>query len=180
MAGNGVRRVTGAGRWLRPVARADSIYDVDLHALAAGGIRGVILDADNTIVPWGARSAPPELAAWIGAARSAGLSLCIVSNTLGGRVGRLAQDLGIPAVTGALKPRRRAFRRALALMGTQPAETALVGDQVFTDILGGNRLGLHTILVRPQSPREFLLTRLVRLGERLILGGRGRQGRGGA
>lgn len=163
------------GRWLRPDAEADSIYAVDPSALRARGIRGVILDLDNTIVPWGAWDVPAALGPWIAAARSAGLRLCIVSNNAGARVAHLAAALDLPAVPGAWKPRRRALRRALGLMGTAPDATALIGDQVFTDVLGGNRLGLHTILVRPQARREFVLTRLTRLAERLV--GRARGGR---
>lgn len=163
------------GRWLRPDAQADSIYAVDPSVLHARGIRGVILDLDNTIVPWGAWDAPATLGPWIAAARAAGLRLCIVSNNAGARVAHLAATLDLPAVAGAWKPRRRALRRALGLMGTAPDATALIGDQVFTDVLGGNRLGLHTILVRPQARREFVLTRLTRLAERLV--GRARGGR---
>ena len=160
------------GRWLRPDSRSDSVYDISPRALVACGIRGVILDLDNTLVPWGARAAPPELFGWITAGRTEGLRFCIVSTNRGPRVARLAAALGLPAVTGALKPRRGALRRALGVMGTTPTTTALVGDQLFTDILGGNRLGLHTILVRPQSKREFILTRLVRWAERLVPTGR--------
>jgi uncharacterized protein len=155
-------------RWLRPAAQVPTIYDIDLAALRARGIRGVILDLDNTIVPWGAREVGLRLPTWIAEARAADLRLCIVSNNRGSRVTAIADRLGLPVVTWALKPRRRAIRRALVVMGTTPDATALVGDQVFTDILGGNRLGLHTILVRPQSQREFILTRLVRLLERLL------------
>ncbi len=160
------------GRWLRPDSHSESVYTIHLRALVARGIRGVILDLDNTLVPWGARAAPPELVAWIASGRREGLRFCIVSNNRGARVTQLAAALGVPAVAGALKPRRGALRRALSVMGTIPQTTALVGDQLFTDILGGNRLGLHTILVRPQSPKEFLLTRLVRRVERRFLGGR--------
>ncbi len=156
-------------RWLRPAAQVPTIYDIDLAALRARGIRGVILDLDNTIVPWGAREVGVRLPTWIAAAQAADLRLCIVSNNRGSRVTAIANRLGLPVVTWALKPRRRAIRRALVVMGTTPDATALVGDQVFTDILGGNRLGLHTILVRPQSHREFILTRLVRLVERLLV-----------
>lgn len=159
-------------RWLRPVSRVDSIYEIDLAALRAQGIQGVVLDLDNTIVPWGARQASPELATWVASARTLGFRLCIVSNNRGPRVAQLAAALGVPAVAGAWKPRRTALLRALSLMGTTPAGTALVGDQLFTDILGGNRLGLHTILVRPQSRREFFLTRMVRLIEGGVLGER--------
>ncbi len=159
-------------RLLRPASQVQSVYAIDLRLLEARGIRGMILDLDNTIVPWGTWSATPELAAWIAAARDAGFRLCIVSNNAGPRVRHLAAALGLPAVAAALKPGRAALLRALRLLGTTPATTALVGDQLFTDILGGNRLGLHTILVRPQSGREFPLTRLVRLAERLVLGPR--------
>lgn len=158
------------GRWLRPDAEADSIYAVDPSALRARGIRGVILDLDNTIVPWGAWDVPQALGPWIAAARAVDLRLCIVSNNAGARVAHIAAALDLPAVTGAWKPRRHALRRALRMMGTAPDATALIGDQVFTDVLGGNRLGLHTILVHPQSAREFPLTRLTRLAERLVIG----------
>lgn len=157
-------------RWLRPSSQVSTVYDIDLPALRARGIRGLILDLDNTIVPWGAREVSPKLPVWIAAARDADLQLCIVSNNMGRRVTAIAKRLGLPVVAGALKPRRRALRRALVVMGTTPEATALVGDQLFTDILGGNRLGLHTILVRPQGRKEFGFTRLVRLIERLLLG----------
>jgi HAD superfamily phosphatase (TIGR01668 family) len=158
-------------RWLQPASQVPTVYDIDLAALHAQGIRGLILDLDNTIVPWGSRQPGPQLPGWIAAAREAGLRLCIVSNNMGSRVEALATMLGLPVVTGALKPRRKALRRALTVMGTTADATALVGDQVFTDILGGNRLGLHTILVRPQGRREFLLTRFVRIIERALLRG---------
>jgi len=159
-------------RWLRPSSRVSTVYDIDLGALRARGIRGVILDLDNTIVPWGVHEVSPRLSGWIATAQDADLRLCIVSNNMGRRVTAIAARLGLPIVAGALKPRRRALRRAMTVMGTTPEATALVGDQLFTDILGGNRLGLHTILVRSQSREEFMLTRLVRLVERFLLRGR--------
>jgi HAD superfamily phosphatase (TIGR01668 family) len=162
------------GRWLRPDLEAESLYAIDPAALRARGIAGVILDLDNTIVPWGAWEAPAAFGPWIAAARAADLRLCIVSNNSGPRVAHLAAVLDLPAVTSAWKPRRRALRRALGLMGTPAAATALIGDQRFTDVLGGNRLGLHTILVPPQTRREFPLTYLTRLLERLVAGRRRR------
>lgn len=158
-------------RWLRPASQVPAVVDIDLIALQTRGIRGIILDLDNTIVPWGSREVSPLLAGWISRARDAGIRLCIVSNNMGGRVTRIAATLGLPIVTGALKPRRKALRRALSVMGTTPEATALVGDQLLTDILGGNRLGVHTILVRPQARREFVVTRLARLVERILLRG---------
>ena len=159
------------GRWLRPDAEADSIYAIDPTALRARGIRGVILDLDNTIVPWGAWDVPQALGPWIAAARAVGLRLCIVRNNIGSRVARLAAALDLPIVPATLmawKPRRGPLRRAIEIMSTSPETTALVGDQRLTDILGGNRLGLYTILVHPLTDRGFVLTRFTRLAERLI------------
>jgi HAD superfamily phosphatase (TIGR01668 family) len=68
-----------------------------------------------------------------------------------------------------VKPRRRAFRRALHIMELTSQETAVIGDQIFTDVLGGNRLGLYTILVTPISEKEFIWTRLMRKLERFVL-----------
>lgn len=148
--------------WL-PAARHETIYDVDPRQLTSRGLRGLILDLDNTLVPWGVREAPDALGVWVQRARDAGLQLCIVSNSGGKRVVAFANALGVPVFTAAWKPHSGKLRRALALMGTTTDTTALVGDQVFTDVFGGNCLGLYTILVRPLSRREFVLTRLGRM-----------------
>jgi HAD superfamily phosphatase (TIGR01668 family) len=76
----------------------------------------------------------------------------------------------IPSVTRAIKPRKSPFRRAMKMLGMTPGETAVVGDQIFTDILGGNRLGLYTILVVPMPGKEYWATELInRRLERLVL-----------
>ncbi|MDD3705135.1 MAG: HAD hydrolase-like protein [Clostridiaceae bacterium] len=75
----------------------------------------------------------------------------------------------LPAVYKAIKPSKTAFRRAMKLMNSVPANTAVIGDQIFTDVLGGNRLGLYTILVAPISDKEFIWTRIIRKLERHIL-----------
>lgn len=154
---------------LYPRKHLDSIFDLNTAELRSRGIRGIIADMDNTLVPWNDRSVYPRLAAWFARLKKEGFRLCIVSNNTRERGGRLALDLGIPAIWYAVKPRRRAFRRALELMDLTAPETAVLGDQIFTDVLGGNRLGLYTILVRPLSDREFFWTRFVRKLERLVL-----------
>ena len=73
-------------RWLRPASQVPTVVDIDLIALQTRGIRGIILDLDNTIVPWGTREVSPLLTGWISRAQNAGLRLCIVSNNMGGRV----------------------------------------------------------------------------------------------
>jgi len=154
---------------LSPNKHLNSIYELDTEELRSRGIRGIIADMDNTLVPWNDRTVYPQLASWLAHLKEEGFRLCIVSNNSRERGGQLACDLGIPAVWYAVKPRRRAFRRALQIMGLTSQETAVIGDQIFTDVLGGNRLGLYTILVTPISDKEFIWTRFMRKLERMVL-----------
>lgn len=155
-------------KWLTPHWYAPSLADLEVRDLEAAGIRGVILDLDNTLVAWEAAGPTTEVRAWMERLRGAQIRVCIVSNNFRGRSRRIASDLGVPVVAWAVKPIPWAFRRAMTIMGTAPAQTALVGDQLFTDMLGGNLLGVRTILVDPLSMREFPTTRLVRAVERLF------------
>ncbi len=142
------------------------------------GIRGVILDLDNTLVPWRGAEISPEVAEWVSQMRAAELRLCIVSNThRPERLRRLADAFTIPYIPGSDKPRRRGFLRALEVMETGPRETAVVGDQMMTDVWGGNRCGLMTVLVERLTRDEFFGTRLVnRTLEGLLLKRLRRQG----
>ena len=95
--------------------------------------------------------------------------MCVASNTRNNRrLEQLARDLQIDFVKGVVKPRRGGLTRAMAAIGTTPSNTAVIGDQIFTDVLGGNRTGLLTILVRPIDKREFFGTRISRAVERLL------------
>lgn len=152
---------------LRPDRYFGSLHDVDFEHLIDLGIRGLVFDLDNTLIAWGDDSISEELASKVDQLRQLGFGICIVSNNLGGRVAAVSRRLGIPAASGALKPFARAYARALEILGTESSETALIGDQLFTDILGGNLAGLYTILVDPIGEREFPTTRLVRLFERM-------------
>lgn len=155
---------------MTPALYLPSVFSLDLDKLASRGIRGLILDLDNTLIEWNAPLPNPPLVEWMTRVREKGFLACIVSNNRKGRVTTFGRDLGIPAIPSATKPRRGAFLEAMKLMGTSHAETAVIGDQIFTDVLGGNRLGLYTILVVPITRREFIGTRFVRRIERLVLG----------
>lgn len=147
----------------------NSIYDLDLAFLKKKGIKGIITDLDNTLVVWNVCQVEEPLEKWLFAVKEADFKLCILSNNSSGRVDDFAAKIGVPAVSKAVKPRRIGFRRALKQMGLKASETAVLGDQLFTDILGGNRAGLFTILVTPLSQKEFIGTRLVRQVERILL-----------
>ena len=154
---------------LYPRLYLESIYYINGSNLWQLGIRGLIFDLDNTIVPWKAKNFSPQMTSWLLAMKAQGFKLSVVSNARSKRVSSLLEPLGIPAIALAGKPARRAFLLAMAAMETKTMETAVIGDQLFTDILGGNRLGLFTILVNPLSTKEFLGTKLMRNIERVFL-----------
>ncbi|HBL50350.1 MAG TPA: YqeG family HAD IIIA-type phosphatase [Firmicutes bacterium] len=154
---------------LKPRHCAPSVMELDLAHLKKQGIQAIILDLDNTIVEWGVTHVSPELIAWVAKLKKDGFKLCILSNGMPSRVQLVARKLGIPAVPRAIKPRRGAFLKALSLLGTSCDKTAVIGDQLFTDIFGGNRCALYTILTPPLSKREFLYTRMVRIIEKMVL-----------
>ncbi len=155
---------------LRPHRLAVTVIELDCHELAACGIRGVILDLDNTLTPWRSSDIAPEVEGWIRALHQVNIRACILSNSASNRrVKPVAERLGLPWISRAVKPLPYGYRRAMQLLQTTPETTAVVGDQVFTDILGGNRLGLYTVLVDPIFPREAWTTALLqRPLERLI------------
>ena len=156
-------------RLLSPNFFLDSIYELNLEKLHNDGVKGLIFDLDNTILAWNSTLVPQDVIGYFKTLHGSGFKICIVSNNTKTRVLDMAKVLGIPAISKAIKPRRKAFRRAMNIMGTNSASTAVIGDQIFTDILGGNRLGLQTILISPITRKEFIGTQLVRRVERVIL-----------
>jgi hypothetical protein len=137
------------------------LFDINVDSLYKAGIRGILFDLDNTIIPRNSDVFSAEVGSWLKEIRSRNFKVCIISNNNAKRVSKLAGELDLPAICYAIKPRRKPFRQALKLLGTCPEQTAVVGDQVFTDILGGNRLGMFTILVAPMNEKEFWATRLI-------------------
>ncbi|MDO8585895.1 MAG: YqeG family HAD IIIA-type phosphatase [Armatimonadota bacterium] len=153
-----------------PSAFASSLSGIDLDDLRARGIDFLILDLDNTLAEWQRYEIPDATAAWVKSAQDRGMKLCIASNTRNSRrLESIAGRLGVYSICRALKPRMRGFALAMELMGAVRARTAVIGDQILTDIFGGNRAGLYTILVPPMHPREFIGTKLSRIVERLLL-----------
>lgn len=127
-----------------------SIYDIDLSALKGAGVTLLLADLDNTLVPYGVAVATDEVRAWNETLKAEGITLFVLSNNRHANRPRIfSEDLGIPFIGHAGKPGPGAFFRAMEQMGVSPRQTAIVGDQIFTDVLGGNRAGVTTILVKP-------------------------------
>lgn len=156
-------------KYLFPDLYVETVLDLPLDKLYEIGIRAFILDLDNTVTEWNSMEVRSEIVIWLNQIKEGGFQACIASNNGKERVVAVAEKLGIPFVSKAGKPRRKAFVRALDVMQAEPAETAVVGDQVFTDILGGNRMNLFTILVVPINSHEFFGTQIVRRFERFVL-----------
>jgi hypothetical protein len=135
---------------LAPNYRFPSIMHIDLARLRAQGVKLLLADLDNTLVPYGVAAPTQEIREWKAALEREGLTLFLLSNSRKpGRAQRFAEDLGIPYEGHAGKPKSGGFRRAMERMGATPQETAIVGDQIFTDVWGGNNAGVLTLLVKP-------------------------------
>ncbi len=157
-------------RFLMPDVLVEKVLDIDLGDLKDCGFDTLIMDLDNTLVGWRAKSVSDEIVSWLRNAEEMGFKLCIVSNcALSGRVAKFSRLMGIPALPKAIKPRRKTLMRAVKMLGSMVENTVVIGDQIFTDILGGNRLGAYTILVRPVDRREFGTTLIQRLAEKFVL-----------
>lgn len=120
------------------------------HALRAKGITLVLADLDNTLVAYKIPTPPPEVVAWKDTLAQAGIQLFILSNSRKpGRAQHFAQALDVPYQGRSGKPRRAGYLAAMERMGATPAQTVMVGDQIFTDILGANNAGIAPLLVQP-------------------------------
>jgi hypothetical protein len=147
----------------------DSLLDIPLEELSAAGLRAFIFDLDNTITEWNSQELRAEVEAWFKIIKERGFKACILSNNGEQRIIQIAQRLGIPFIHRARKPLRGSFLQAVALMEVNASEVAVIGDQIFTDVLGGNRAGLYTILVKPLARREFYGTKISRAMEFFVL-----------
>ncbi|HOK53479.1 MAG TPA: YqeG family HAD IIIA-type phosphatase [Armatimonadota bacterium] len=156
--------------YLCPKICVPSLSDVDLDDITARGIKTILLDLDNTILPWKDYKVPPQSSEWIKSALDRGIKLFIASNTRNPkRLSTVARELGIPYAYKIGKPGSRGLRAAMESLGAAQENTAIIGDQIFTDVLGGNRLLLFTILVQPMHRREFIGTKVSRIFEKPVL-----------
>lgn len=118
-------------------------------------LQGLVLDVDETLVPFYKKEVSEDLRLWVEEIRQVA-ALWLVSNNLSeNRIGRIANSLDLPYIIGAGKPSRRKVRQAVEGMGIPFAQVAMVGDRLFTDVLAGNRLGMFTILVEPMRTPEL-------------------------
>lgn len=154
---------------LYPDLYVKSLMEIPLDELKGLGKKAFILDLDNTVTEWNSNNLTKEVAEWFITIKEQGFKACILSNNGEQKVVKVAEQLGIPYVHRAQKPRRGAFFKAMKTLDATKEETAVIGDQIFTDVLGGNRAGLFTILVVPINKKEFVGTKISRLMEYFVL-----------
>lgn len=153
-----------------------SLFDVDLDDLASRGKDTLLLDIDNTLLPRNSEVVTSEALAWGARAKARGFNVCLVSNNFHDRIVRIADELGFGLVPKALKPLPFAFWRALGKYGSTASRAVIIGDQIFTDVIGGRLLGIETVMVQPLSSNDLPHTVVLRQIERLVLRGREPQG----
>jgi len=156
--------------FLFPHHRVASVVDLTVERLRAMQIESLLLDVDCTLKNYRSAEVLPDVARWLEGLQDAGIGMCLVSNGRGHRIGQFAERYGLPFVCKACKPLPFGCRGAVRRMGFDPKRTAMVGDQIFADIMAGRLAGLTTVLVDPIHPEEEpWFTQLKRPFERLVL-----------
>ncbi|MCX8007729.1 MAG: YqeG family HAD IIIA-type phosphatase [Coriobacteriia bacterium] len=155
---------------LKPDRFFASVERIQPPVLREMGVRALIVDLDNTLLPRDRDTVPASVREWLRAMAEDGLPVCLVSNNWHRRARETAHELGIPIVAKAIKPLPFAFLRALRILGVRPRECVVIGDQLFTDVLGGRLVGCRTVMVPPQSSHDLPHTLLLRRLESLIMG----------
>ena len=133
---------------LLPKLMADALTDIHPDLLVSRGVKLLMLDFDNTIVPYTTDTPTPLMAAWLAWMKDCGMYVCVVSNSKRDRVRIFCKNHGLDCITHAKKPFKKGIRQCLEKYAVEPGEAALVGDQIFTDTLGANGCGVQSILVK--------------------------------
>ena len=142
---------------LLPRFMTPQLTDVTLDFLEEHGIRLLMLDFDNTIVPYTTSIPAEKMQQWLEMMASSSISVCVVSNSKKDRVCKFCDEYGIICITYAKKPFTKGIKAALSRFAVPADAAALVGDQIFTDTLGGNCAGVSTILVKAIDNHNFWL-----------------------
>lgn len=134
-----------------------SLTDVSAEALQRRGVTTLLLDFDNTIVPYTTDTPTEEMVRWLETMKKSGIRLCVVSNSHKERVKTFCKTYGLDCITHAKKPFQRGLDEAKARYALEAGKTALAGDQIYTDVLGANCAGMQSILVRAINNHTILL-----------------------
>ena len=156
---------------LYPDIYVKNVLKINEEIIKANSIKALLLDVDNTIMYYN-KTTIDGLEEWIKQMKALGIKLCILSNNNNKeKVRKLANILDIPFIYFAMKPFKSGFKRAAKMLGIDIKNIGVVGDQIFTDILGANRMHMVSILTKPLEKRDFLVTKVKRPFENAIIKG---------
>ncbi|NBK97783.1 MAG: YqeG family HAD IIIA-type phosphatase [Erysipelotrichia bacterium] len=141
---------------------------VDLVQLKKQGIKLIICDIDNTLVAHDESHPNEAVIDFVNRVKATGFAFCLISNNFNERVTTFAQDLHVPTYPMAKKPLKLTYRKIMKEMGYQASEIASIGDQIMTDVLGGNRMHMYTILTSPLVQRDITSTKINRKFENIV------------
>lgn len=151
-----------------PKKYKEGTYVIDFKKYYERGFRGILFDVDNTLVPHGAPADERAIELFENL-RQIGFKTCLISNNKEPRVKSFAEVVKSDYIYDAHKPSRKSYMKAFDKMGTDKNNTMFVGDQIFTDVFGANRVGMYTILVKPIHPKEEIQIVLKRYLEKIVL-----------
>ena len=152
-----------------PAVIVECVTELTPELLNKLGIRLLMLDFDNTIVPYTTNVPTGEMESWLKGMMASDIQLCVVSNSKRDRVKIFCEKYGIPCITHAKKPFSKGIQACLKQFNADSGECALAGDQIFTDVMGANIAGIRTILVKPIHPKEEIQIVLKRKLEAIVL-----------
>jgi HAD superfamily phosphatase (TIGR01668 family) len=141
----------------KPDLTVTDIHNINFSDLKSKGINSLILDIDDTIIPRRVNDVSPSVFEWVAERKEEGFKLCLASNSRHPvRVKYIGDTLEVPSMSLGLKPLPFAFWRSLEVLKAKPEEAAMIGDQLFMDILGANLVNIYSIYVKHLTPETFL------------------------
>ena len=155
---------------LKPDLMAKDIYAIDFTRLKERGINALLIDIDDTLIPRTVNDIAPQVFEWVVSRKEEGFKLCLTSNSRHPlRVKYFGEALRIPFISLGLKPLPFAFQRSLQILNAKPEEAAMIGDQLFMDILGANLVNIYSIFVKYATPETFFVRQWMRKTEEWVL-----------
>ena len=153
----------------KPDYTVDSVADIDFDFLVRAGIRALILDIDNTLAVPDKQTVPKQISEWIEKMKQSNIKLILLSNNSEKRICDFAKQIGVPFVAKGRKPLKTGYIKAAEKINVPLYKCAAVGDQIFTDIWGGNNAKIITVLTKPFCEDQNAFIKLKRKLERLVL-----------
>lgn len=136
----------------KPQYHFRNVMKITPKDIKKSGAAAVLIDADNTLAFHNSQEPYPGVVNWIKTIVSSGIPMIIISNNNKERVRPFAEKLGLPFVEKSAKPLPKGFLRACKRLGVPPSKVAVIGDQIFTDVVGGNLIGAKVFLTEPLGP----------------------------